>query len=134
MPRESLNVLIAGRMGIWNSSCKQSTMHLPLKTVFLAGVLLCGSLSTTEKQPVPQVRAYSAIVQSVRTGIYRPATVVFRGSKATVSFTRGEQIVLALDETDFEQSEEILAIDQHNNYWAIYIDLIEPPAAPPARV
>jgi hypothetical protein len=114
-------------------------MHLPLKTVLFAGILLCGSLSTTEnstteKPPVPHVRAYSAIVQSVRTGVYRAATVVFRGNRATVSFNRGEQIVLAVDETDIEQSEEILAIDQHNNYWAIYIDLIEPPAAPPARV
>jgi len=52
---------------------------------------------------------------------------------ATVSFTRGEQIVLAVDGTDFEQSEEILGIDQHNNYWAIYVDP-KPPSAPPARV
>jgi len=41
--------------------------------------------------------------------------------------------VSAVDGTDFEQSEEILGIDRHN-YWAIYIDLIEPPAAPPAHV
>jgi hypothetical protein len=89
----------------------------------LLSLLLAGSISyAANASPLAQSRFRHAIVQSLSTGIYRPATVIFEGNRAKIRFNRGGQIVLDLDNPVITESEEIVGVDQNHNYWAVYVD------------
>jgi hypothetical protein len=89
----------------------------------ILSMLLTGSISyAADSSTIAQSRSQPAIVQSLSTGIYRPATVILEGHRAKVRFNRGGQIVLDLDNPVTTESEEIMGVDQNHNYWAVYVD------------
>lgn len=89
----------------------------------LIGILAAGA------SPTPSRREYAAVVQSLPTGAYREACVVFTDDRATVRFSTGERIILRL-ETPGMEDEEILARDDRNRHWAIYVDATDAPPSP----
>jgi hypothetical protein len=117
----------------WNATC----FFLPyidgqiMRLIF--SLLLAGSSSyAASASTIAQSRSQPAIVQSLSTGIYRSATVIFEGHRAKVRFNRGEQIALHLDNPVTTESEEIMGVDQNQNYWAVYVDNEAPEPGPPA--
>jgi hypothetical protein len=95
-------------------------MHL-LLSLLLAGPIYVASSST-----IVQSQSQPAIVQSLSTGVYRPATVIFEGHRARIRFNHGGQIVLELDNPVTTESEEIVGVDQNHNFWAVYVDTRAP--------
>jgi hypothetical protein len=73
-------------------------------------------------------------VQSLSTGVYCPATVIFEGHRAKVRFNQGRQIVLELDNPVTTESEEIVGVDQDHNFWAVYVDNEATEAGPSAEL
>jgi hypothetical protein len=101
-------------------------MHL-LLSLLLAGPIYVASSST-----IVQSQSQPAIVQSLSTGVYRPATVIFEGHRARIRFNHGGQIVLELDNPVTTESEEIVGVDQYHNFWAVYVDTYVDTKAPEA--
>ena len=95
-------------------------MHL-LLSLLLAGPIYVASSST-----IVQSQSQPAIVQSLSTGVYRPATVIFEGHRARIRFNHGGRIVLELDNPVTTESEEIVGVDQNHNFWAVYVDTRAP--------
>ena len=89
----------------------------------ILSMLLTGSISyAADSSAIAQSRSQPAIVQSLSTGIYRSATVIFEGHRAKIRFNRGGQLVLDLNNPVTTESEEIMGVDQNHNYWAVYVD------------
>lgn len=88
----------------------------------IASLLLAGSILANTSSMIAQSRPQPAVVQSLSSGIYRPATVIFERQRARVQFNRGGKIVLDLDSPVSAESEEIVGVDQNHNYWAVYVD------------
>jgi len=82
-----------------------------LLSLLLAGPIYVASYSTTA-----QSQSQPAIVQSLSTGVYRPATVIFEGHRARIRFNHGGRIVLELDNPVTTESEEIVGVDQNHNF------------------
>ena len=86
-------------------------------------LLLAGSISyAADASVITHIGSRPAILQSLSTGIYRHATVIFEGQRAKVRFNRGGQIVLDLVDPVTPESEEIIGVDENQNYWALYVD------------
>jgi hypothetical protein len=93
----------------------------------ILSLLLAGSISyAADASTIAHSRSRPAILQSLSTGIYRQATVIFEGHRAKVRFNRGGQIVLDLDNPVTTESEEIMGVDENQNYWAVYVDHAAP--------
>src|SRR5216683_1357329 len=89
----------------------------------ILSLLLAGSISyAADASTIAHSRSRPAILRSLSTGIYLQATVIFEGHRARVRFNRGGQIVLDLDNPVTTESEEIMGVDENQNYWAIYVD------------
>jgi hypothetical protein len=101
-------------------------LFLTLIVMFLYPFVVPHSV-LAEGSPIARGTRFAAIVQSLSTGTYYPATVEFVGQQAKLT-VRGAQILVDLDDSDadIEEAEEILAIDGNDNYWAIYIDWPRP--------
>ena len=93
-----------------------------LRTPFAVCVLLAGMMFAVDARAPAQNRNYPAIVQSLATGRYQPATVMLQGNRATISFSGAGRIILTMEQPNEEEPEEILGYDQQHQYWAIYID------------
>jgi hypothetical protein len=89
----------------------------------ILSLMLAVSMSyAADASTIAHSRSRPAIVRSLSTGIYLQATVIFEGHRAKVRFNRGGQIVLDLDNPVTTESEEIMGVDENQNYWAVYVD------------
>jgi hypothetical protein len=92
-------------------------MRLILSLLLAVSISYAADVST-----IAHSRSRPAILRSLSTGIYLQATVIFEGHRAKVRFNRGGQIVLDLDNPVTTESEEIMGVDENQNYWAVYVD------------
>lgn len=93
-------------------------MRLVAKTLMLTGLFLTAAAAGETR--VTASATYSGIVQSLTTREYQPARVVLSEDRATIEFNNGRKLVLMLESAQ-DDEEEILARDQRNQYWAIYV-------------